>query len=61
MHRKTGADDPLSGVAFGGATAGSPAPIVAVQTPMWVEGMSAGKGWIALALVVFGTGSRRVS
>ena len=22
---------------------------------MWVEGMSAGKGWIALALVVFGT------
>ena len=26
-----------------------------VQTPMWVEGMTAGKGWIALALVVFGT------
>jgi len=24
-------------------------------TPMWVEGMSAGRGWIALALVVFGT------
>jgi simple sugar transport system permease protein len=22
---------------------------------MWAEGMSAGKGWIALALVVFGT------
>ena len=22
---------------------------------MWVEGMTAGKGWIALALVVFGT------
>jgi simple sugar transport system permease protein len=22
---------------------------------MWVEGMSAGRGWIALALVVFGT------
>jgi general nucleoside transport system permease protein len=24
-------------------------------TPMWVEGMSAGRGWIALALVVFAT------
>jgi simple sugar transport system permease protein len=43
-------------VAFGGATAGiAGAYLSLVQTPMWVEGMSAGKGWIALALVVFGT------
>ena len=26
-----------------------------VYTPLWVEGMTAGKGWIALALVVFAT------
>ena len=43
-------------VMFGGATAGiAGAYLSIVQTPMWVEGMSAGKGWIALALVVFGT------
>jgi general nucleoside transport system permease protein len=43
-------------VIFGGATAGiAGAYLSLVQTPMWVEGMSAGKGWIALALVVFGT------
>ena len=43
-------------VVFGGATAGvAGAYLSLVQTPMWVEGMSAGKGWIALALVVFGT------
>ena len=43
-------------VLFGGATAGiAGAYLSLVQTPMWVEGMSAGKGWIALALVVFGT------
>lgn len=41
---------------FGGACAGvAGAYLSIVQTPMWVEGMSAGKGWIALALVVFGT------
>ena len=28
---------------------------VAAHTPMWVEGMTAGRGWIALALVVFAT------
>lgn len=43
-------------VMFGGATAGiAGAYLSLVQTPMWVEGMSAGKGWIALGLVVFGT------
>jgi simple sugar transport system permease protein len=43
-------------IMFGGATAGiAGAYLSLVQTPMWVEGMSAGKGWIALALVVFGT------
>lgn len=43
-------------VMFGGATAGvAGAYLSTVQTPMWVEGMTAGKGWIALALVVFGT------
>jgi general nucleoside transport system permease protein len=43
-------------VMFGGACAGvAGAYLSLVQTPMWVEGMSAGKGWIALALVVFGT------
>jgi len=43
-------------VMFGGATAGiAGAYLSIVQTPMWVEGMTSGKGWIALALVVFGT------
>ena len=43
-------------VMFGGATAGlAGAYLSLAQTPMWVEGMTAGKGWIALALVVFGT------
>jgi ABC-type uncharacterized transport system permease subunit len=43
-------------VMFGGAAAGiAGAYLSIVQTPMWVEGMTAGKGWIALALVVFGT------
>jgi ABC-type uncharacterized transport system permease subunit len=26
-----------------------------VYTPLWAEGMIAGRGWIAVALVVFGT------
>jgi ABC-type uncharacterized transport system permease subunit len=43
-------------IMFGGATAGiAGAYLSMVQTPMWMEGMTAGKGWIALALVVFGT------
>lgn len=43
-------------VMFGGATAGLAGGYLSIiQTPMWVEGMTAGKGWIALSLVVFGT------
>jgi ABC-type uncharacterized transport system permease subunit len=43
-------------VVFGGATAGlAGAYLSTALAPMWVEGMSAGRGWIALALVVFGT------
>lgn len=43
-------------VSFGGAMSGvAGAYLSTALTPMWVEGMSAGRGWIALALVVFGT------
>jgi simple sugar transport system permease protein len=43
-------------VLFGGATSGiAGAYLSTALTPMWVEGMSAGRGWIVLALVVFGT------
>jgi general nucleoside transport system permease protein len=41
-------------VMFGGACAGlGGAYLSIVQTPIWVEKMTAGRGWIALALVVF--------
>ncbi len=41
-------------VAFGGAMAGvGGAYLSVVQTPLWVENMTAGRGWIALAIVVF--------
>ena len=41
-------------VMFGGACAGMGGAYMAVAyTPLWVEGMTAGRGWIALALVVF--------
>lgn len=41
-------------VAFGGAMAGiAGAYFPMVITPMWAEKMTAGRGWIALALVVF--------
>ncbi len=43
-------------VAFGGAMAGfAGAYAAAVYTPLWADGMIAGRGWIAIALVVFGT------
>ncbi len=41
-------------ICLGGAMAGvGGAYLTLVQTPMFVEGMTAGRGWIALALVVF--------
>ena len=41
-------------VLFGGAMAGlAGAYLSLAYTPQWVEGMTAGRGWIALALVVF--------
>jgi ABC-type uncharacterized transport system permease subunit len=43
-------------VMFGGACAGLGGAYMAIAyTPLWVEGMTAGRGWIALALVVFAT------
>jgi simple sugar transport system permease protein len=43
-------------VMVGGALCGiSGAYISVVYTPLWVEGMVAGKGWIALALTTFAT------
>jgi simple sugar transport system permease protein len=42
-------------VLFGGAMAGvGGAYLSLAYTPMWTEDMTAGRGWIALALVVFG-------
>ena len=46
----------LAAVVVGGALCGlSGAYISVVYTPLWVEGMIAGKGWIALALTTFAT------
>lgn len=43
-------------VLFGGASAGLAGGYLSlVYTPQWVQGMTAGRGWIALALVVFAT------
>jgi simple sugar transport system permease protein len=43
-------------VLFGGACAGLGGAYMAVAyTPLWTENMTAGRGWIALALVVFAT------
>ena len=43
-------------VAAGGALCGlAGAYLSVVYTPLWVEGMTAGKGWIALALTTFAT------
>jgi simple sugar transport system permease protein len=41
---------------FGGAMSGLAGAYLSLSyTPMWAEDMSAGRGWIALALVVFAT------
>ncbi len=46
----------LAAVMAGGALCGlAGAYIAIVYTPLWVEGMVAGKGWIALALTTFAT------
>lgn len=46
----------LGAVVMGGALCGlSGAYISLIYTPLWVEGMIAGKGWIALALTTFAT------
>ena len=46
----------LLAVMVGGALCGlSGAYISVIYTPLWVEGMVAGKGWIALALTTFAT------
>ncbi|AVR94495.1 ABC transporter permease [Pseudoduganella armeniaca] len=43
-------------VLFGGALAGLGGAYLSLAlTPMWAEGMTAGRGWIALAQVVFAT------
>jgi len=46
----------LAAVVAGGALCGvSGAYLSVVYAPLWVEGMTAGRGWIALALTVFAT------
>ena len=46
-----------SGLAGGGRRAvwSAGAYLSVIYTPLWVEGMVAGKGWIALALTTFAT------
>ena len=42
-------------VAFGGMLAGAGgAHLSLADTPSWVDGMTSGKGWIAVAMVIFG-------
>ena len=44
----------IAAILFGGACAGmAGAYISLVRVPQWTEGMTAGAGWIALAIVVF--------
>lgn len=46
----------LAAIAFGGALAGMAGAYAStIYTPLWADGMIAGRGWIAVALVVFGT------
>ncbi|MEZ0308673.1 MAG: ABC transporter permease [Ramlibacter sp.] len=46
----------LAAVVAGGALCGlAGAYIAVIYTPLWIEGMVAGKGWIALALTTFAT------
>jgi ABC-type uncharacterized transport system permease subunit len=45
----------LFAIMFGGAMAGmGGAYLSLIRVPQWTEGMTAGAGWIALAIVVFG-------
>ncbi|WP_416896186.1 MAG: ABC transporter permease [Minwuia sp.] len=44
----------LAAIAFGGAMAGLGGAYLSIGlAPLWSEGMTAGRGWIALAIVVF--------
>jgi general nucleoside transport system permease protein len=46
----------LGCILFGGACAGLGGGYLSLAyTPLWIENMTAGRGWIALALVVFGS------
>lgn len=46
----------LAAVVFGGAMCGLAGAFISLEyTPLWVEGMVAGRGWIALALTTFAT------
>ena len=46
----------LAAVMAGGALCGlAGAYLVIIYTPLWVEGVTAGRGWIALALTTFAT------
>ncbi|MEB2348669.1 MAG: ABC transporter permease [Comamonadaceae bacterium] len=46
----------MTAVVIGGALCGLAGAFLSIiYTPLWVEGMVAGKGWIALALTTFGT------
>lgn len=46
----------LAAVVFGGAMCGLAGAFISTEyTPMWVEGIVAGRGWIALALTTFAT------
>ena len=45
-------------ILYGGAMCGlAGANLSLIYTPQWIENMTAGRGWIALALVVFATWS----